>query len=211
LKGITSLAGATIMADGHVALILDVFGLAQKASVVSRMRERALNEMDATEARLVDERHGFVLAEDRTQSRVAIPLEKVARLEKFPATAIERLGDQLVVQYRGEILPLLDVAGLLRKGTHETGPPGGESRAAGPSSDLMHVVVYSHGGRSIGLIVNQILDIADQVLTMKSRATRDNVLFSTVIQGHVTEFLDVEGLIRTGDPGFFAGTPGVPA
>ena len=41
LKGIPTFAGATIMGDGQVALILDVLGLAQRANVVSEVRDRS--------------------------------------------------------------------------------------------------------------------------------------------------------------------------
>ena len=34
LKGLSAFAGATIMGDGRVALILDVLGLAQRARIV---------------------------------------------------------------------------------------------------------------------------------------------------------------------------------
>jgi two-component system chemotaxis sensor kinase CheA len=199
LKGIACFAGATIMGDGRVALILDVFGLAQQAHVVPKLRERELAEAKAAATAAPEDRLGFVLIEDRRHSRMAIPLDKVARLEKFHRNEIERLGDQYVVQYRGEILRLLDVASLLANEHTSTGPAMSE----GDEDGSLQAVVYSHGGRSVGLVVDHILDISEQALTVKSRGTRDNVLFSTVIQQHVTEFLDVEGLIHAGDPTFF--------
>jgi two-component system chemotaxis sensor kinase CheA len=42
VKDVPAFAGATIMGDGRVALILDVLGLAQRAKVVSEARDRAL-------------------------------------------------------------------------------------------------------------------------------------------------------------------------
>ena len=48
LKGLTCFAGATIMGDGKVALILDVLGLAQRANVVSEVRDRAMADKTKT-------------------------------------------------------------------------------------------------------------------------------------------------------------------
>jgi two-component system chemotaxis sensor kinase CheA len=65
------------------------------------------------------------------------------------------------------------------------------------------VIVYAREGQNVGLLVGQILDIAEEVIGTRSRANRPGVLFTTVIQERVTEFLDVEGLLRAADPAFF--------
>ena len=113
LKGISVFSGATIMGDGKVALILDVLGLAQKANVVSGARERALSEKPAGAAEETADRQTVLLFATRNGGRMAIPLSKVARLEEFPRTALERVGPQDVVQYRDEILPLFHVSRIL--------------------------------------------------------------------------------------------------
>ena len=61
LKGIGAFAGATIMGDGKVALILDVLGLAQRANVVSGARERALTEKPAGAAEPAGDRQTVLL------------------------------------------------------------------------------------------------------------------------------------------------------
>ena len=94
-KSINVFAGATIMGDGRVALILDVQGVAQRAGVVSRVARAAIGNAD-------DGAHAHTAANDaRTlllfrvgeQDRMAIPLDLVARLEEFPASHIEHSGD----------------------------------------------------------------------------------------------------------------------
>ena len=57
----------------------------------------------------------------------------------------------------------------------------------------LQVVVYSEQGRSVGLVVDRILDIVEEAISRKQLAARDGVLGSAVIQGRVTEFLDVRG------------------
>src|SRR5262249_54182776 len=64
LKGISAFAGATIMGDGKVALILDVLGLAQRANVVSGVRERALTEKAAAAEPSADRQTVLLFATD---------------------------------------------------------------------------------------------------------------------------------------------------
>jgi two-component system chemotaxis sensor kinase CheA len=214
VKGLSCFAGATIMGDGTVALILDVLGVAQRAHVVTAVRERALADK-APVAEASADRQTVLLFSAQDGGRMAIPLAQVARLEEFPRSALERVGARHVVQYREEILPLINVARALRPGRGRNGrangqrprPPAGEPPAAGAAAahgdDTVQVVVYAGQGRRAGLVVGSILDIVEETLASRARATRPGVLFTAVVQGRVTEFLDVEGIIRAADPGFF--------
>src|SRR5262249_41635779 len=107
LKSLACFAGATVMGDGRVALILDVFGLAQRASAISDHQDWAVAETPPVPVRSA-ERPSVLLVEGRDRGRMAIPLNKVARLEEFPCSRVERVADRRVVQYGGQILPLLD-------------------------------------------------------------------------------------------------------
>jgi two-component system chemotaxis sensor kinase CheA len=208
LKGISAFAGATIMGDGKVALILDVLGLAQRANVVSMVRERALNEkLSGSGDDKAEDRQTVLLFTTHDGGRMAVPLVLVARLEEFPRTALEKVGSQFVVQYRGEILPLINVSRAMRQRPSKNGKATKSSplRAVRESaSDTAQVVVYAGHGRQVGLEVGQILDIVEETIVTRSRANRPGVLFTAVVQGRVTEFLDIEGIIRAADPEFFA-------
>jgi two-component system chemotaxis sensor kinase CheA len=195
LKGINCFAGATIMGDGRVALILDVLGLAQQANVISEVRDRSHMDKNKTDARVSD-RQTLLLFDAGGGSRMAIPLSMVARLEEFPRTEVERSGSQEVVQYRGQILPLIRVADHLASGA----APGLETQ------DPMQVVVYSEQGRSVGLVVGCINDIVEESVTVKRETGGGGILGSAVIQDKVTDFLDVSAIIRQADPTFYAGT-----
>jgi two-component system, chemotaxis family, sensor kinase CheA len=113
----------------------------------------------------------------------------VARLEEFPASQIELSGDLEVVQYRGEILPLITVAEFFEM-------------PAAPTDQPRQVIVFSERGRSIGLIVRQILDIVSESLTVSHAATRPGVLGSAVVQQRVTDLLDVHAVIASALPEF---------
>ena len=210
LKGISAFSGATIMGDGKVALILDVLGLAQKAHVISGVRERALSEKAASAPEPAGDRQTVLLFVTRDGGRMAIPLSLVARLEEFPRSALERAGPQDVVQYRDEILPLdrrvaraaPAAARLLERRRRSARRKAARPREAA-DDETVQVVVYSGEGRHVGLVVGRILDIVKETLVSRSRSNRPGVLFTAVVQGRVTEFLDIEGIIRSAEPEFF--------
>jgi two-component system chemotaxis sensor kinase CheA len=197
LKGITCFAGATIMGDGRVALILDVLGLAQHANVINEVRDRSLVEKSRGESRDGD-RQTLLLFEVGEGGRMAIPLSLVARLEEFPRDQVERSGGAAVVQYRGQILPLIRVADHVRSGN-----------GAAAEGDLIQVVVYSEEGRSVGLVVGAINDIVEEVVTVRRESAADGILGSVVIQNKVTDLLDVRAVIQAADPSFYVPRAGV--
>ena len=199
LKGITAYSGTTIMGDGRVALILDILGLAQRAQVISA-RDSALAEKNKTAARAdaVTDHQTLLVVQCGDKGRIAIPLSLVARLEEFPLSAVEMAGSQEVMQYRGQIMPLLRLSRVVA-GAVATAP-----NAAGDSR--LQVVVYSEAGRSVGLIVDRIVDIVDEKLVVQTPAERQGVLGSSVIQKRVTDLLDVPKVVRSVIPGFAEST-----
>jgi len=194
LRNISCFAGATIMGDGKVALILDVLGLAQEAHVLSESRDRSKTEKPEEQTNASD-RQTLLLFNAGDNSRLAIPLSTVARLEEFPLSIIERAGGQEVVQYRGQILPLIEVSQYLPRTATEIARP-----------DPVQVVVYSDCGRNVGLMVGKINDIVEEALTIKRDAPRRGIAGSVVIQDKVTDLLDVPGIIREAEPNFYPAT-----
>ncbi len=196
LKTVKTFAGSSIMGDGKVALILDVLGLAQRASVVTETRERALTEKAAGATGAAAGKQTFLLFAGPGDSRMAIPLSTLARLEEFPVAQVEMSGSQWVTQYRGQILPLIRLNVALeerrvRLRALQAPPP----RDSGP----IQVLVLNHDGRSFGLVVERILDIVEDRADMKSAATRASVLYSVVIGDRVTELLDIPAILRSAD------------
>jgi two-component system chemotaxis sensor kinase CheA len=182
-KSINVFAGATIMGDGRVALILDVPGVAQRAGVVSRATRASMGNADTAHAQHeTSDARTLLLFRVGDKDRMAIPLDLVARLEEFPAANVERSGDLEVVQYRSEILPLVSVAAFF-------GAPEPEADAP------RQVIVFSEGGRSVGLVVRKILDIVSESFTVSQAASRPGVLGSAVVQQRVTDLIDVHTVI----------------
>ncbi len=195
LKGIPLFAGATIMGDGRVSLILDVLGLAQRAGVVSEVRARKRAEAPAVAglSRLVQTLVLFRFADGR---RMAVPLSLVTRLEEFPCAAVEKTASQEVVQYGEQILPLVRLEQVFPS----------ETAGITPASDTVQVLVFSAHGRSIGLVVGRILDIEETTDDVQLGTRREGVFGSVVLQQRVTDLLDVRAVLRAADPTFFEET-----
>ena len=189
LKGIATFAGATIMGDGRLALILDVLGLAQQAKVVSQNRERAAVGGTQQTEDPSQQPQALVVLRVGADTRIAVPLSAIARLEELERTSVERSAGDLVVQYRGQIMPLVDLRAVL-------GASGGD-----PDSELLQVVVHNSGGRNVGLVVEEIVDIVEETLVIERRSGRLGLLGSAVIQGRVTDLLDVEATLAAVDLG----------
>jgi two-component system, chemotaxis family, sensor kinase CheA len=199
LKTVKIFAGSSIMGDGKVALILDVLGLAQYANVVTETRDRAMAEKATGAAGTEAGKQTFLLFAGPDDSRMAIPLSTLARLEEFPVAQVEMSGSQWVTQYRGQILPLIRLHGVL-EGRHNqlTALQALPARESGP----VQVLVLNHGGRSFGLVVERILDIVEDRADVRAAANRAAVLYSVVIGNRVTELLDIPAILRIADLGF---------
>jgi two-component system chemotaxis sensor kinase CheA len=193
LKGISCFAGATIMGDGRVALILDALGLAQRANLVSNGRAKVLGDVGKAENE-GDKLQTLLLFTGPDDGRMAIPLSRVDRLEEFPAASVERVGGDAVVQYRGDILPLVPISSIVAE--RRRAPRGGEPLDLLEGREKIQVVVNTAGGRPVGLVVSRILDIVQEALSVRAQGTREGVLGTAVIQGRVTELVDVERAMR---------------
>lgn len=193
LKTLGVYAGATVLGDGRVALILDVQTISRRAltSDVDLRRARAAVAVDVDGAKTVVLEQVLVvgIGGDR---RVAMPLASVARLEHVRLADVELVGGREVVQYRGTILPLIRLDRLL----------GGCGSVAEPSDELL-LVVYLEAGRSVAFVVAEILDIVDDDGSQHSDIEDSGLVGSTVIDGHVTELLDVRGAVLAADPTFY--------
>ncbi len=188
LKTIPVFAGATIMGDGRVALILDTLGIGQRARVMSDSPDRAVNEPTSEGSERVGQSETLLLVSTARDGRLAIPLRRVARLEQFEIKQTEMAGDTQVVQYRGQILPLVQLSDFL----HER--RSGQSADA-VDADLIQVVVFGDEGRQVGLIVAEIIDVVDEVLETRGKASRSGVLGTAAIHGQVTELFDVTAFV----------------
>ena len=151
LDAVALYAGATIMGDGSVALILDILGLARSRHLLSR-ELGASASMIAAGLASDDETRRVLVCRVGIDRQVAIPVACVVRIEVVKLDQIERdhLGE--VLKYCGDILPLVRVEDLLGLERHEPAAP-------------LRVVVCRRvrdDGRpddQLGLVVHRALDI----------------------------------------------------
>jgi two-component system chemotaxis sensor kinase CheA len=188
LRQIPVFAGATILGDGRVALILDVPGIARHSGISIRghgaVGPESVEEAPAPEIDL----ETLVLCR-AGRSPVAIYQTQISRLEEFPAGMVERLGERRVVQYRGGLLPLVSLATLLDE-------PGLDPSTSGAleTGEIVRVIVVESAGRTLGLAVEEIVEILREPVTL-SDSPRAGVRGSAVIRGRATDLLDIDSLL----------------
>ncbi|MCH6256926.1 chemotaxis protein CheA [Puniceicoccaceae bacterium K14] len=197
LKGISCFAGSTIMGDGKLALILDVLGLAQHSGVITDSDNRALLDDDKSESDIESRKQSMLLFNIGEDRRMALPLSLAARLEEFSEDQIENTGSQQVVQYRGQILPLIRVADHIQ-GINTS------NEYEGKTPNTLQVIVYTENDRSIGLVVDNIRDIVDEEIVIQRESSTAGIKGCAVIQNKVSELLDAPEIIKSADPGFYA-------
>jgi two-component system chemotaxis sensor kinase CheA len=110
----------------------------------------------------------------------------VARLEEFPRSAIEHASGGAVVQYRERILPLVFLHSVLEPGS------SGSNEQQGP----VPVVVFNDGDRSVGMVVDEILDVIEEAVKVRKKSGSEGLVGSAVVGGKVTDFLDFKAVIR---------------
>lgn len=186
VKNIGLYAGATLLGDGSVALILDVAAVARKALDVDlqeAMKKVAADTVgeSATEPMLI-----VAVGEGR---QVALPLGAVTRLERLPASIIEQVSGSSVMQYRGKITPVSDLSQLLGDGA--------------TMREEFAVVVCARGERTVALVANEVVDIVECAITDFSDVSGYGLLGSIVIKDKVTELLDLRAAVESADPGFY--------
>jgi two-component system chemotaxis sensor kinase CheA len=191
LKSIGAYAGATVLGDGRVALILDVQAIARRALVgeLEQVSSEAARRALEAAARVAQMEQVLVVGIGGGR-RVAMPLASVARLEHVRAAQVELVGGREVVQYRGTILPLARLDRVLGSYGDEAG-------------EELLVVVYSRAGRSVGLVVHEIVDIVDDDVARHSDIEDHGLVGSTVLGERVTELLDVRTAILAADAAFY--------
>lgn len=176
LRNVPCFSGATIMGDGTVALILDVVDIARRSGVLAATREALLAESETSSDTTRSNTDGVLVVAGGNGQRVAISLADVARLEELDPSVVEVSGGREVVQYRGELLPLVQLS--------ELGAFGYAEQQEGP----VVVVVLGWRGRQVGLVVSEIVDIANGGEVLAA----DGSTPTMVVLDRVTDVLDVD-------------------
>ncbi|MDP6445655.1 MAG: chemotaxis protein CheW, partial [Pirellulaceae bacterium] len=184
------LAGATVLGDGRVALILDVAGIA--AATDLRISDHDEHNDDETAdvhraSVLQGEIQSVLLFNNAPEELFAIPMSLVARIERIAAAQIDAVGGSEVLQYRGATLPVMRL----------------EQRVDAlpcPEKDTLFVIVFNVAGREWGLIASDLVDIRELEMEVDTHTLSGRgVLGSMVVDGQVTRFLDLHDIVDLSD------------
>ena len=187
LRHITMFSGNTILGDGSVIMILDPNGIARatgSGSAGDQRRHIAEAAEDVTSASST----AMLLFRAGEAAPKAVPLGLVARLEDIPRARIEVSSGKMVTQYRGRLMPLVAFDGVRGEG---------ETQA---------VLVFSDGEHSMGLMVDEIIDVVDEVLRIELGTETPGLLGTAVIAGHATDVINTDYWLRAAQQDWFRGS-----
>jgi two-component system chemotaxis sensor kinase CheA len=173
LRHIGMFSGNTILGDGAVIMIVDPNGIAQ-ALGSSIDTHHQMNEDNAAARGSSDQSTSLLVFRAGSGEPKAVPLALVTRLEELSTDKIEASNGRYMVQYREQLMPLVQMQGV-------------EIRTSG----VQPILVFSDDGRSMGLVVDEIIDIVEERLNIEVASSHDGVLGSAVIKGQATEVIDV--------------------
>ena len=186
LKESREYAGATILGDGAVALIIDGAGLAAKAELTSAaVTQRARDQEDAeqTESDADQSGHSLLLFRNAPDEHCAIPLGAVRRIERIKPEQVENAGGRRTMKYRDQSLPLVTLSD-----TAQVQPISG-------ARDLA-VIVSNIYGREVGLLGAMPVDVAEAGSTIDGTTHRQKgIAGSAILGGHTTLIADLVELV----------------
>ncbi len=195
LRHISMFSGNTILGDGSVIMILDPSGIARASGVAGSGESRTSNAQPALAVvgtSSETDRTAMLLFRTGTDDINAVPLGLVARLENFERSRIEVAAGNPVTQYRGRLMRLVPMSGLLDL-----------------SKELQSVLVFTDtqqgqsGDRRMGLVVDEIVDVVEDYLNIELSGAREGILGTAIIAGRATDVIDTSYWLTQADPNWF--------
>lgn len=194
LKECRGFAGATIMGDGKVALILDVARIGEISNLKTEHNYKQFETISGSEKAQGIENaflQSYLFFCNSETERFAVPLEMVERIEKIEASRIETVGGNRVLKYRGGTLPLLALEDAIRV-------------APIPERTHYQVICFKINGREIGVLSTPPIDAAQVKLTLDTKTLKQpGVMGSAVLMDKTTLILDIRQIVKTVKPDFF--------
>lgn len=186
LKSCPSYAGATILGDGHIALILDIAGIASKAHITSSKAKESEPDFDPKLERL--DQQSLLLFANHPSEQFAIPMGLVSRIERVRADQVELIGNQEVIKYRDGILPLMRVEQAISSMPTEM-------------NNKLNVIVIALAHREVGLVASEIRDIKDVAMNLDPASLPERGVMGTLVINKVaTRILEILDMVRTVHP-----------
>lgn len=175
LRHITMFSGNTILGDGSVIMIVDPNGVASAIGTAIAATDNEKHDGEKTRSTDDQSKVSMLLFRAGSPEPKAVPLSLVTRLEEFDIDKIEHSNGRDLVQYRGSLMPLVYLNHMVHRKEEGTQP----------------MLVFSDAGRSMGLVVDEIVDIVEERLDIEVGSEIQGVLGSAVIKGKATEIIDI--------------------
>jgi two-component system chemotaxis sensor kinase CheA len=190
IKAARCLSGATILGDGHVALILDIAGIAADENI--RLNEEQKKAIDAhSEGAGNAEKQTVLLFRNHPEEQFAIPMEVVSRIERVRSDQIDSIGGHDLLQYRNSTLPLLHLDKHIKARPYDP-------------VDHIYVVVFETGDRELGLVTPTLEDIRDVPTNVDELTFREpGVIGSVVVEENTVRMIDLFELTQAAKPEWF--------
>jgi len=189
LRGNPFYAGNTILGDGSVIMILDPNGISGAAGQGQTQMSEPTTQSHTTTG--TNEHVSLLLFRTGSAELKAVPLEAVARIEEVDVQSIEHVSSQPVVQYRERLMPLIAI----------------DDRHVWKGTGRQPVLVFDRGGRSFGVAVDEVVDIARERIAIQLQPLREGLMGSAVVAGKAADLVDIEHYIAREFEGWF-GTQG---
>ncbi len=174
LRHIEMFSGNTILGDGAVIMIIDPNGIAKALGTSVEASHEIADENAAMHASAAEQLTSLLVFRAGSTRPKAVPLALVTRLEEIAAEKLELSNGRYMVQYRDQLMPLVQMAGV-----------------SVATSGVQPILVFADDGRSMGLVVDEIIDIVEERLHIEVAGSGEGILGSAVIKGQATEVIDV--------------------
>ncbi|QHO78902.1 hybrid sensor histidine kinase/response regulator [Bradyrhizobium sp. CCBAU 051011] len=174
LRHIDMFSGNTILGDGAVIMIIDPNGIAKALGASGASAHEMADEASAAHAIGGEQLTSLLVFRAGSSQPKAVPLGLVTRLEEIATDKIELSNGRHMVQYREQLMPLVQMNGVSVQ-----------------TSGSQPILVFADDGRSMGLVVDEIIDIVEERLHIEVAGQQEGILGSAVIKGQATEVIDV--------------------
>lgn len=186
LKTTQCYAGATIMGDGKVALILYPNGIANKAGLrFSEIDQKTISETDAVQNTATKPRD-ILIFNNGTAERFGLDLSHVARIELANANQIEKIGIREFLNRNNTTLPVIRLHEFLPVNTPENSP------------EEFFVIIPRDNHHNLGIIATQVQDTTVLTGPLEEKQIKGaGIMGSAILDNHLTILLDVPSLLQT--------------
>lgn len=177
-------SGNTILGDGSVIMILDPNGI---ANANGEIQAEDMDSKDQDTVGKSDQTTSLLVFRAGDKELKAVPLALIARLEEIDTESIESGHGRHLVQYREHLMPLIPF----------------NTAYQFPESGHIPVLVFTDQDRSMGLVVDEIVDIVEDKLEIEITSDVPGIIGTATIAGKATDIMDSGYFLTKAFPDWF--------